>query len=66
MRRLKGRREGWEEQNHCLVMMFKVLIIQRYYNISDGQMEYQINDRLSFMRFLGLSLSDKVPDEKTI
>ena len=48
------------------VMMFKVLILQRYYNLSDGQTQYQILDRLSFMRFLGLHLSDRVPDEKTI
>jgi transposase, IS5 family len=48
------------------VMMFKILILQRIYNLSDHQMEYQINDRLSFMRFLGLSLGDRVPDEKTI
>ena len=48
------------------VMMFKILVLQRYYNLSDEQMQYQILDRLSFMRFLGLTLSDKVPDEKTI
>jgi IS5 family transposase len=48
------------------VMMFKVLILQKMYNISDDQTEYQINDRLSFQRFLGLSLGDKVPDSKTI
>jgi transposase, IS5 family len=48
------------------VMMFKVLILQRLYNISDDQTEYQIKDRLSFMRFLGLSLKDKIPDAKTI
>jgi IS5 family transposase len=48
------------------VMMFKILILQRMYNISDAQAEYQIKDRLSFMRFLGLSLCDTVPDEKTI
>ena len=48
------------------VMMFKILIIQRYYNLSDEQTEYQINDRISFMRFLGLGLADKVPDAKTI
>ena len=48
------------------VMMFKILIIQRYYNLSDDQTEFQINDRISFMRFLGLGLSDKVPDAKTI
>jgi len=48
------------------VLMFKVLILQRYYNISDDQAEYQICDRLSFMRFLGLTLADDVPDSKTI
>jgi IS5 family transposase len=48
------------------LMMFKILILQKIYNISDDQTEYQINDRLSFQRFLGLSLSDKVPDAKTI
>lgn len=48
------------------VMMFKVLILQQYYGLSDQQAEFQINDRLSFMRFLGLKKSDKVPDEKTI
>jgi len=48
------------------VMMFKILVLQRYYNLSDEQMQYQILDRLSFMRFLGLTLSDIVPDEKTI
>lgn len=48
------------------VLMFKVLILQRYYNISDDQTEYQICDRLSFMRFLKLTLADNVPDSKTI
>jgi len=48
------------------VLMFKVLILQRLYGISDAQAEYQIKDRLSFMRFLGLSLCDSIPDEKTI
>jgi len=48
------------------LLMFKVLILQRYYNLSDYQIEYQILDRLSFCRFLGLTLNDKVPDEKTV
>jgi len=48
------------------VMMFKILILQRFYNISDAQTEYQIKDRLSFMRFLGLTLNDTIPDDKTI
>jgi len=46
--------------------MFKVLILQRLYGISDAQAEYQIKDRLSFMRFLGFNLCDTIPDEKTI
>ncbi|HBM32374.1 MAG TPA: hypothetical protein DHW32_00090 [Ruminococcaceae bacterium] len=40
--------------------------MQRLYNLSDDQTEYQINDRMSFMRFLGINLCDKVPDAKTI
>ena len=48
------------------LLLFKILILQRYYNLSDGQTEYQILDRLTFCRFLGLSLHDRVPDEKTI
>jgi transposase, IS5 family len=48
------------------VMMFKILILQRLYHISDAQAEFQIKDRLSFMRFLGLSLCNTVPDDKTI
>ncbi len=46
--------------------MFKILILQRYYNVSDEQMQYQITDRLSFQRFLGLRLEDRIPDQKTI
>ena len=48
------------------VMMFKILILQRYYNLSDDQVEFQINDRLSFMRFLDLTIADDVPDSKTV
>jgi IS5 family transposase len=48
------------------VLMFKILILQRYYNLSDEQMEYQINDRMSFMRFLGLTIADDIPDSRTI
>jgi IS5 family transposase len=47
------------------VLMFKILILQSLYNLSDDQTEYQIRDRLSFMRFLNLTLADRVPDAKT-
>lgn len=48
------------------VMMFKVLVLEKLFNLSDDQTEYQITDRISFQRFLGLSLGEKVPDAKTI
>ena len=49
-----------------VVMMFKILILQSLYNLSDDEMEYQIMDRLSFMRFLDIALDSRVPDAKTI
>ena len=48
------------------VLMFKILVIQAHNNLSDDRAEFLINDRLSFMRFLGLGLADKAPDAKTI
>jgi transposase len=48
------------------LMMFKIMILQSLFNVSDEQAEYQINDRLSWKRFLGLSLSEKAPDRTTI
>ena len=56
-----GGRPAWD-----LVLMFKVLVLQRVYNISDTQMEYQMLDRMSFQRFLGIEIGGNVPDEKTI
>lgn len=48
------------------VVMFKTLVLGALYNLSDDQIEYQVRDRLSFMRFLGLGLEDRVPDAKTV
>ena len=59
--RAKGGRPPYDA-----VLMFRVLVLQALYNLSDEQTEYQILDRLSFMRFLGLELVDKVPDARTI
>ena len=49
-----------------VVLMFKTLVLSALYNLSDDQIEYQVRDRLSFMRFLGLGLGDAVPDAKTV
>lgn len=48
------------------VLMFKILLLQQMYGVADDKTEYLINDRLSFQRFLGLTLGAKVPDAKTI
>lgn len=48
------------------LIMFKTLILQHLYNIGDDELEFQIRDRYSFCRFLGLSPEDNVPDAKTI
>lgn len=48
------------------VLMFKILVLQTLYTLSDDATEFQIRDRLSFMRFLRLGLEDRVPDAKTI
>jgi IS5 family transposase len=60
-RREKGGRKPFDS-----VLMFKVLVLQALYNMSDEQTEYQIRDRLSFMRFLGLDLQGVIPDARTI
>lgn len=57
----KGGRPAYD-----VVLMMKVLVIQQLYNLSDDETEFQIFDRLSFTRFLGLGLNDDVPDAKTI
>ena len=49
-----------------VVLMFKLLVLQQLHNLSDDRIEYQIRDRLSFMRFLGLHVEDRVPDAKTV
>ena len=48
------------------LLMFKLLLLQSLYGLSDAEMEEAIGDRLSFRRFAGLSLTDAVPDHSTI
>ena len=49
-----------------VVLMFKILVRQQLHNLSDNGIDYQIRDRFSFMRFLGLQLENRVPDSKTV
>lgn len=48
------------------VMMFKIPVLQALYFLSDEATEFQIKDRLSFQRFLGLGLDGRVPDATTV
>lgn len=48
------------------VLMFKVLVLQSLYKLGDDQTEFQVRDRFSFLRFLGLTPEGKIPDAKTI
>ena len=64
--RNKERKSRAGRKPYDVVLMFKVLVLQHLYNMSDDQLEYQIRDRYSFCRFLGLYPQDKTPDAKTI
>jgi transposase, IS5 family len=60
-RKSKAGRKPWDA-----VVIFKAIVLCELYNLSDEKLEYQLRDRLSFMRFLGLGLEDRVPDATTV
>ena len=62
----KAKKNNSGRKPYDAVLMFKVLILQSLYNLSDDQTEYQVRDRLSFMRFLNLRFEDSIPDAKTL
>lgn len=48
------------------VLMYKILVLQVLYSLSDEATEFQIKDRLLFQRFLGMGLDGIVPDATTV
>ena len=48
------------------IQMFKILLLQQWYGLSDQKTEEDLLDRISFVRFVGLSLEESVPDHTTI
>jgi len=64
--RNKDRKNKSGRKPFDVVFMFKILVIKSLYNLSHDEIEFQILDRLSFMRFLNIGTTDKVPDSKTI
>ena len=64
--RRKKKKSNAGAKGFDIVLLFKIIILQSLYNLSDEGLEFQILDRYSFSRFLGLHAADKVPDATTI
>ncbi len=64
--KVKPRKSERGRPNIDCVVMLKVVLLERLYDCHDENLEYQLNNRLDFMRFLGLSLTDPKPDATTV
>ena len=49
-----------------VLIMFKMLVLQQLFNLSDEELEFQVNDRRSFEKFVGLGVMDAIPDATTV
>ena len=63
---VKVRKSNAGRKPTCRILMFKMLVLQRLNGLSDERLQYQVTDRLSFMRFLGVALAGNVPDARTV
>lgn len=57
---------GTGRPSYDALVLFRIELLRVWYGLSDGEVEDQVNDRLSFCRFAGLSLEDEVPDSTTV
>lgn len=62
----KERKSNAGRPPYDCILMFKILVLQTMYGLFDAQTQFQILDRLTFKRFLGLTSEDSIPDEKTV
>jgi len=62
---LKPVRSPSGRKGYPALSMFKALLLQQWYGLSDPGLEEALLDRLSFRRFCGFSLDDATPDETT-
>lgn len=60
------RQEGPGKPGYRPLLLFKALLLQAWYGLSDSELEYRLGDSLAFGRFVGLSLEDEVPDHTTL
>ena len=64
---LSGLREqGPGRPGYRPLLLFKALLLQAWYGLSDAELEFRLGDSLSFGRFVGLSLEDEIPDHTTL
>lgn len=54
------------QPGYPVLVLFKALLLQSLYGLSDRQLEEAVSDRLSFRRFCGLSLEEAVPDHTVL
>lgn len=64
--RRKSRKSNAGRKPYDALVMFKCLILQQLYNLSDEEFEFQLRDRLTFIRFVGLHPEDTTPDANTL
>ena len=48
------------------LILFKMLVLQQLFNLSDLELEFQVNDRRSFEEFVGLGVMNSIPDATTV
>ncbi len=61
-----NKKSNADAKPYDVVLMFKIMILQSYYGLSDKQIEYQILNRISFKKILDIETANKIPDEKTV
>ena len=60
------REEGPGRPGYRPLLLFRALLLQAWYGLSDAELEFRLGDSLAFGRFVGLSLDDDVPDHTTL
>ena len=60
------REDGPGRPGYRPLLLFKALLLQAWYGLSDAELEFRLGDSLAFGRFVGLSLEDEVPDHTTL
>lgn len=58
--------EGWGRPGYDPVMLFKIVLLQQWYNLSDRSVIAEVSDRISFRRFLGIGFGEPIPDDTTL